>query len=113
MVKPLVVLLIEDSADTVLQMDDEVALLQFGEVDVECGAGGECVWRFQPTRTLDFVTAENFSVGNYDEFGVVTEKTAGKRADMSRKSRARFQSSLVPRPSSLDTPGFSRPRFSL
>ena len=67
-------------------MDDEVAFLQFGEVNVECGAGGECVWRFQPARTLDFVASENFRVGDDNQPDLVAEKTAGERADVSPKS---------------------------
>ena len=72
----------EKSADAVLEVDDEVAFLQFGEINVERGAGGERVRRFQPARALDFVAAKNFRVGDDDEFRLVAKKTAGKRADL-------------------------------
>ncbi len=79
----------EKSADAVLEVDDEVAFLQFGEINVERGTGGERVRRFQPARTLDFVAAKNLRVGDDDEFGVVAKETAGKRADLRLGSEVR------------------------
>ena len=78
----------EISPDAVLQMDDEVAFLQFGEINVERGTGGQRVRRFQPARTLDFVTAKNFRVGDDDQFGLVAEETARERAEVQSGGRA-------------------------
>ena len=76
------VLQAEETANAVLDVDDEVAFFQFGEINVERGAGGERMRRFQPARTLDFVAAKNFRVGDNDEFGPVTKETARKSADL-------------------------------
>ncbi len=70
----------EISSDAVLQMHDQVAFLQFSEINVERGAGGQRVRRFQPARTLDFVTAKNFRVGDDDQFRLVANKTTGEGA---------------------------------
>ena len=70
------------TADAVLDVDDEVAFLQFGEINVERGAGRERMRRFQPAWALDFVASENFRVGDDNEFCLVAEKTAGKSAEM-------------------------------
>jgi hypothetical protein len=80
------------SADAVLDVNDEVAFLQFGEINVERGAGRERMRRFQPARALDFVASENFRVGDDNEFCLVAEKTAGESAEMSPKSN--FQACL-------------------
>jgi hypothetical protein len=53
--------------NAVLQMNDKVAFLQFGEVNVERGTGGQRVRGFQPAWPLDFVAPENFRVGDDDE----------------------------------------------
>ena len=67
----------EITSDAVLQMHDQIAFLQIGEINVERGARGQRVRRFQPARPLDFVTPENFRVGDDDEFGLVANETAG------------------------------------
>ena len=67
-------------------MDDQVAFFQFGEINVEGGTGGQRVRGFQPARPLNFVAAENFRVGDDDEFCFFAKKSAGKRADMSPQS---------------------------
>ena len=71
----------EKPADAVLKVDDEVAFLQFGEIDVERRTGGQRVRRFQPARSLNFVASKNFGVGDDDEFGFVAKETTRKRAD--------------------------------
>ena len=38
----------KEPSNPVLQMDDEVAFLQFGKVNVEGGSGGQRVRGFQP-----------------------------------------------------------------
>ena len=57
-------------------MDDEIAFLQFGEINIERGTGGQRVRRFQPARTLDFVAPKDFGVGDDDKFGFVAKETA-------------------------------------
>ena len=64
-----------------------VAFLQFGEVNVERGAGGQRVRGFQPARPLDFVAAKNFRVGDDDEFCLFANEAAGKRAEVSPQSK--------------------------
>ena len=71
----------EKTADAVLQMHDQIAFFQIGEINVERGAGGQRVRRFQPARPLDFVTPKNFRVGDDDEFGLVANEAARERAD--------------------------------
>ena len=53
----------EISPDAVLQMHDVVAFLQFREINVQRRTRGLRVRRFEPARTLDFVTAKNLRVG--------------------------------------------------
>ena len=72
--------------DAVLQMDDQIAFLQIGEINVERGAGRQRVRRFQPARTLDFVAAKNLRIRDDDEFCVV--------ADESRVRASRFGSGV-------------------
>ena len=68
----------KETANPILDVDNQVAFFQFGEINVERGASGERVRRFQPPWPLDFVTPENFRVSNDDEFRLVTNETAGK-----------------------------------
>ena len=71
----------EKTADAVLEVDDEVTFLQFGEINVEGGADGERLRRFQPARALDFIAAKNLRVGDHDKFGILANETAGKRTN--------------------------------
>ena len=63
-------------------MHDEIAFFQIGEINVQRGTRGLRVRRFQPARTLDFVAAKNFRVGDDDQFRLVTNKSARERAEM-------------------------------
>ncbi len=85
----------EISPDAVLQMHDEVAFLQFGEINVQRGTGGQRVRRFQPARPLDLVTAENLRVGDDDQLGLVAEETAGQRADLSLKAESTVDGTCI------------------
>ena len=49
-------------------MHDKISIVQIGEINVERGTRSQCVRRFLASRTLDFVTAENFRVGDNDQF---------------------------------------------
>ena len=73
-------------SDAVLEMDDQVAFFQFGEVNVEGGTGGQRVRGFQPAWPLDFVASEYFRVGDDNEFCLFAKEPAGERADSSRRS---------------------------
>ena len=64
-------------------MNDEVAFFEFGEVNVERGAGRQRVRRFEPARPLDFVTPEDFRVRDDDEAGSVRNEAASERAKVS------------------------------
>src|ERR1039457_129530 len=77
----------KESPNTVLQVDNQVAFFQFGEINVEGGTGGQRVRGFQPAWPLNFVAAKNFRVGDDDKFCFFAKKSAGKRADVSRGSR--------------------------
>ena len=65
-----------------LQMHDEIAFLQIGEINVERGTRGQGVRGFQPARTLDFITPKNFRIGDDDEFRLFADETARQRADV-------------------------------
>ena len=69
-------------ADAILQVHDQVAVLQFGKVNVERGARGERMGRFDPARALNPVTAKNFRIGDNNEPGLVANESAGQRADL-------------------------------
>ena len=75
----------EKFSDAVLEMDDEIAFLQIGEINVERGTGCERMRRFEPARALDFVSPENFRVGDHDQFCLVADETTGERAEMSQQ----------------------------
>src|ERR1017187_3487419 len=76
----------KESPNTVLQVDNKVAFFQFGEINVEGGTGGQRVRGFQPARPLNFVAAKYFRVGDDDEFCFFAKKSAGKRADVDRRT---------------------------
>ena len=70
----------EVAADAVLEMDDVIAFLQFGEIDVEQGAAGGGVRGLEAAGALHLVAAENFRVRDDDEFGGLKEKAARESA---------------------------------
>src|ERR1039458_4888123 len=76
----------KESPNTVLQVNNKVAFFQFGEINVEGGTGGQRVRGFQPPWPLNFVAAKNFRVGDDDEFCCFAEKSAGKRAEVKRRT---------------------------
>ena len=71
----------KESPNPVLQMNDKVAFFQFGEINVEGGAGGQRVRGFQPARPLNFIAPKNFRVGDDNEFCCFAQEPAGKRAN--------------------------------
>ena len=73
----------KESSNPVLQVNDKVAFLQFGEINIEGGAGGQRVRGFQPARPLDFVAAKNFRVSDDNEFCPVANEAASQRTDSS------------------------------
>ena len=93
-----------------LQMHDQIAFLQIGEINVERGTRGQRVRGFLAARPLDFVAAENFRVGDDDEFRLVANKAASERAEVSPKSDVEVQGLLAPSASDFDlTAGLSKP----
>ena len=48
-------------------MHHVIAFLQIGEINVESGARGLRMRRFEPARALNFVAAKNFRIGDDDE----------------------------------------------
>ena len=76
-------------SDAVLQMHHEVAFFQLGKIDVESRTGGESMGRFEPARTLDFVSAENFGIRDHHQSRLVGNESAGEGADVqSRRIRS-------------------------
>ena len=90
----------EITPDAMLQMHDVIAFLQFGEINVQRGARGLRVRRFEPARTLDFVTAKNFRIGHDHQFGFVANETARQRADV-QCERVGWPPSAQPNPYSF------------
>ena len=76
-------------------MHDEIAFFQVGEINVERGTRGLGVRRFLAARTLDFVTAKNFRIGDDDQFRLVANKAAGQRADLNLRCNVGSVSRLV------------------
>src|SRR5207247_10244406 len=72
--------------DAVLEVDDVVAFFEFGEIDVERRTHCSRVRRFQPARTLDFVSTEDFRVGDDDQFCFTETKTTAERAEVQRRA---------------------------
>ena len=68
-----------------LQVHHVIALLQFGEIDVQRRARGLRVRRFEPARPLHLVAAEDLRIGDHDQPGLVAEKAARERADVQRR----------------------------
>ena len=76
----------EITPDAVLQMHDQIAFLQIGEINVQRGTRGQRVRRFEPARALDFVAPKNFRIGDDDQFRLVANKAAGERAELHLRS---------------------------
>src|ERR1017187_2903919 len=76
----------EITPDAVLQLHDQIAFLQIREINVERGARGQRVRGFLAARSLDFVAAENFRIGDDDEFGLVADETTGEGAEVQRRT---------------------------
>ena len=70
------------TADAVLQMHHQIALLQVREINVQRRARGLGMRRFQSARPLDLVTPEDFRVGDHDELRLVADESAGERAEV-------------------------------
>src|SRR6185437_6690357 len=70
------------TTDAMLQMHDEIAVVQVGEINVECRARGLCMGRFLSAWSLDFVTAKNFRICDDDQFRFVANKAAGEGTDL-------------------------------
>ena len=62
-------------------MHDEIAFFQFGEINVQRGTRGLRVRRFEPARTLHFVAAKNFRIGDDDQLGFLVDEIRGQRAE--------------------------------
>ena len=71
----------EVAADAVLQMHDEVAHAQVGKIDLQRRAGGRCVGRLEPARSLRADAPKNLRVGDDDQLGRLDEKTARHAAE--------------------------------
>src|SRR5437762_223875 len=67
-------------------MDHVIAFLQFREINVQRGTSGFGVWRLEPARSLDFVTAKNFRIGDDDQFCFIEEKAARKTSRMQSRT---------------------------
>ena len=66
----------EITADAVLQDGRQNRLRQIAEIDVEQRLRRLRVRRFKPARTLDFVAAENFRIGDDNDFRGLKKKSA-------------------------------------
>ena len=72
----------EITPDAVLQMHDQIAFFQIREINVERGTRRQRVRGFLAARTLDFVTPENFRIGDDHQLRLVANETARERADL-------------------------------
>jgi hypothetical protein len=66
----------------VLEVDDIVAFFEFGEIDVERRTHCRGARRFQPARTLDFVSSEDFRVGDDGQFCFMENEATAERAEV-------------------------------
>ena len=73
----------------VLQVNDIVALLQLGEINVQGRTRRLRVRRLEAARPLHLVTPEDLGVGDDDQPGLVAEEAAGQSAEVSAKSEGR------------------------
>ena len=65
-----------------LQMDDVIAFLQLGKVNVQYRTSRLRVGRLQSARALNFVAAEDLRVRDDDQFPFFINKTASQRAEV-------------------------------
>ncbi len=79
------------SADAVLHVNDVIAVIEIGEVDVQGRAACLSVRGFQPARLLNFVSAENLGIGYYHQLFRLIDKAAMKNPEIDLElARARF-----------------------
>src|ERR1017187_5043353 len=76
----------EITPDAVLQMHDQIAFFQIGEINVERGTRRQRVRRFLAARTLDFVTAKNLRIRDDDQLCFVTNEAASERTKVQRRT---------------------------
>src|ERR1017187_4228187 len=76
----------EITTDAVLQMHDQIAFFQIGEINVERRTGRQRVRRFLAARTLDFVTAKNLRIRDDDQLCFVTNEAASERTKVQRRT---------------------------
>ena len=68
--------------DAVLDVDDAVPFFELGEIDVERRTHGRCAWSFKTPRTLDFVSSEDFCVGDDHQFSFIENEASTERAEV-------------------------------
>ena len=68
------------ASNAVLKMNDVIALLQFGKIDVQQRAAGLGVRRFEAARALHLVAAKNLRVGHHGQLGGLEKKAPGQGA---------------------------------
>ena len=64
-----------------LQVDDEIAGFELGEADFGEGSSDDSLGGFEAPWALDFVAAEDFGIGDDDDFDGVAEEAAAQRGD--------------------------------
>ena len=72
-------------SDAILQVDDVVAFLELGEVDLEDGADCGGVAGLESAWALDLVAAINLGVGDDHKTGIRNEESAVEDADMAMR----------------------------
>ena len=82
--------------DAVLQMHNQIAFLQIGEINVQRGTRSQRVHGFLAARALDFVAPENFRIGDNDEFRLVTNEAARERAGLNHQPCFRRKTVFLP-----------------
>lgn len=86
----------EKFSDAVLQVNDQVALLQIRKINVEGGARGQRMGRFQSARALNLVAAKNLGVGRDDQFQFVADEAARQRAEVNFEAILRGEPVFLP-----------------
>src|SRR5262249_31563837 len=86
----------EIAANSMLQMHHVVAFFQFGEINIESGTRGQGVRRLQPAWTLHFVSAEDFGIGNHNQFRIIEQKAPAEIADGDARKRVERQLVFLP-----------------
>ena len=69
-----------------LEVDHVIAFFEFGEIDVERRTHCRGLRHLQPAWTLDFVSTEDFRVGDDDQFCFTENKTTAERAEVQRRA---------------------------